>query len=423
MLKFLLIPDPAPGGGGTAVAEPPTDFVDSMVAEMNAAAGAPASGPASSPPEPAPPKPAAQPTPTPAKTEPTKPAAPATPAAKPPEKPDPNKPPVPASALDWNTAPAQFRTAFQKLKSEFDAKTTEYTQQLATTTRQMQELQAREFLTPEQKTRYTQLEERQQKLEAELYSRDYRESPEFQEKYQKKADRVFQTVQNELKGLQVTDAEGAEPRAATFADFQRVRALGESQVEQRRTAKAMFGEDADVVLGLARELKGIEDAANEEIETKRAGFQTERQKFQEQSRNDFQSSQQQFVTFDKTLAEKFNKFFGPLEGNDEFNKALQQGTEFVDANSRGFTTKTPAERAQTAAIIRRWATVWPANQILLKQKDAKIAELEATILKLQGSDPGAGGESGGATTNGGTNANGSGTDDLANEIAKLSQQV
>jgi cysteinyl-tRNA synthetase len=263
------------------------------------------------------------------------------------------------------------------------------------------------------------LETRQQQLEAELYSRDYRESPEFKAKYQAKADKIFQTVQTELKGIQVTENDVQRP--ATLADFGKIRSFGDSQVEQRRQAKALFGEDADVVLSLARELKGIEDVANDEIEAKRNGFQSERQQQQQRFQSELQTGQRVFGEYDKLLVEKFPQYFAPIEGNDEFNQALQQGVQFVDSNSTGFNQKSPEQRAQSSALIRRWASAWPANQILIKQNTAKIAELEATVLKLQGSDPGAGGESGGGMQAGGEEVGG--TDAMSAEIEKLQQQV
>jgi hypothetical protein len=167
-------------------------------------------------------------------------------------------------------------------------------------------------------------------------------------------------------------------------------------------------------------LKGIEDAANEEIEAKRTGFASEREQRQKQSQAEMQSSQQVFGSYDKLLVEKFPQYFAKQEGNDEFNNALDQGVKYVDDSSKDFNAKTPEQRAQSAAMIRRWASVWPANQILLKQNAAKIADLEATILKLQGSDPGTAGESGAGPATGGEAG---GTDGLGDEFQRLTSQV
>jgi hypothetical protein len=393
-------------------------MADQMVAEMNAATSA---APAAAPAEPtsapvaetAPAVPPAPPEAKPASTPP--PATKFVPVAKP--SPVPAKPATPV--LDWKTAPKQFKEAHEALKSRFESTERELKGKLFTTEQSMKQLEAKKFLTPEQEAKYTQLETRQQQLEAELYSRDYREAPEFKAKYQAKADKIFQTVQTELNGIQVTENDVQRP--ATLADFGKIRSFGDSQVEQRRQAKALFGEDADVVLSLARELKGIEDVANDEIEAKRNGFQSERQQQQQRFQSELQTGQRVFGEYDKLLVEKFPQYFAPIEGNDEFNQALQQGVQFVDSNSTGFNQKSPEQRAQSSALIRRWASAWPANQILIKQNTAKIAELEATVLKLQGSDPGAGGESGGGMQAGGEEVGG--TDAMSAEIEKLQQQV
>jgi hypothetical protein len=394
------------------------DMADQMVAEMNAATSA---APAAAPTEPtsapvtetaptAPPAPPeAKPASTPSSTAKVAPAA----------KPAPAQAKPVAPVLDWKTAPKQFKEAHEALKSRFESTERELKGKLFTTEQSMKQLEAKKFLTPEQEAKYAKLETRQQQLEAELYSRDYREAPEFKAKYQAKADKIFQTVQTELKGIQVTENDVQRP--ATLADFGKIRSFGDSQVEQRRQAKALFGEDADVVLSLARELKGIEDAANDEITAKRNGFQSERQQQQQRFQSELQTGQKVFGEYDKLLVEKFPQYFAPIEGNDEFNQALQQGVQFVDSNSTGFNQKSPEQRAQSSALIRRWASAWPANQILIKQNTAKIAELEATVLKLQGSDPGAGGESGGGMQAGGEEVGG--TDAMSNEIGKLMQQV
>ena len=412
---LLFMADEIPGGNGGGTpppAAPAGDFVDSMMAEMSAAGGGdggtppPATTPPAAPAAPAdPPKPAAT-------------AAPAAPAPKPASSVAPPAPKAGEPVLDWKSAPKQFKEAHEKLKSEYETTKKTLESQLTTTKQQMQALEQRKFLTPEQETKYMQLEQKQQQLEADLYSRDFRESPEFKAKYQAKADKIFQTVQNELKGLVITENDTQRP--ATLADFSKVRSLGDSMVEQRRAAKAIFGDDADVVLGMARELKAIEDAANEEIESKRANWSNERKQAEEKFNAENTSSQQFFGNFDKMLTEKFPDKFAPIADNPEFNAALQKGLEFVDTNSAGFNGKSVEERAKSAAIIRRWASSWPANQILLQQRAAKITELEARIAKLQGSDPGAGGD-GGAGGGGGSEVGG--TDAMGDEIAKLTQQV
>lgn len=422
---ILLMADPADGGGTPAPAPSGGggDFVDSMVAEMTAASTAtpPAEAPKPADPAPAAPKPAEPAKPAAAAPAP-KPAQPAQPAPAKPADPKPAAPPAkPADEkpLDWKTAPAQFRTAFETLKTQFDAKTQEYENRLAQTNQQMQALNARKYLTPEQEANYAALEKQQKALQAELYARDYRESPEFQKKYNDKAKDVLTNIYNELESIQV-NVDGGEPRKATPADFAKIRALGHSQVEQRRVARQIFGDDADVVIAAARELKGIEDAANQEIAAKRANFENEQKEARDRAQAEEQTGKKVFTEYDGLLVQKFPQYFGKQENNEEYNKALLEGEKFVDSNSAGFNAKTPEQRAQSAAMMRRFAAAFPAMQVLVKQKDATIAALQAKIEKLQGSDPGAGGEGGGG--GGGGPEDSGGSDALSQEIERLQAQ-
>jgi hypothetical protein len=313
--------------------------------------------------------------------------------------------------LDWKTAPAQFRTAHEKLQQVFEATKAELSTKITSTEQRLQEYANREYLTPEQKQQQSRLQERLQQLEADLYSRDYRESPEFKAKYEGKARKVWGNIQAELKGLQVN--EGGTPRPATVTDFQLVQAEQSSLAAQRRIAREMFGDDADVVLKFVGELRQIEDQANEEIEAKRNGWSKDREMSVSKARENQQAATRVYGEFDAALAQKY---FQPIDGNDEYNKALTEGLKFVDTNSGTFGQKTVQEQAQTAALVRRMAAAWPAQEVLLKQREGRITELEALVAKLQGTDPGAGGEGGAAATEDGER---SGTDGMIDEITKL----
>ena len=414
--RLLLAPTPEVTGQ-PAAGSGSGDGVDAMVAEMNAAA--------SSTPEPAATARAATPPPAPAAVKPPTPAPAAKPEPKaaaksaavtPTAKVEPKAADAPAN-LDWKSAPQQFRAAHEKLLAEHTQTKAGLESKLQETIRKMGDLEKRKLLTPEQEAKYHGLETNFQKLQAELYSRDFRESPEFKEKYAKRAEKVFANIKSEIQSIQIGE-EGSQ-RPATMADFAKIQALGNSQVEQRRAAKAMFGDDADVVIAAARELKSIEDAANEEIDAKRNGFQTEREKSQAALSQEVEVGTKAYETYDRLLTEKFPQYFAPIEGNDEYNKALEEGLKYVDSNSAEFSQKTPEQRAQSAAMMRRWAAAFPALRLKSKQDAAKISELEATIAKLTGGDPGNGGDGGGG--GGGAESTG-GTDAMTEEIERLQRE-
>jgi len=435
------MPGPAEGGDANGGNLPPIeaggdgDMASAMVAEMEALskgqpttppapptgspppAGAPAAKqpePGSKPPEP--PKPAAPAAKAPPQGQPPKPAAqpskPAAPAAKP-------AAPSGEPKLDWNSAPQQFRAAHEKLVQVHQQETTRLSTELQTTQGKMRELEGRKFLSPEQEQKYARLEQEQQQLQSELYARDYRESPEFKAKYETKSKAVFNRVGNNLKSLQVDDGQG-NMRPAVMSDFQKIQALGENPIEQRRMAKTLFGDDADVILADARELQSIVNQANEEIDSKRTGFQTEREKQQQQFQREMEEGRQTFTQFDQLIETKFPQYFGAIDGNDAYNKAREEGLKYVDTTTATLHTKTPQDRAFQSALLRRWAAAFPASQVLLKQSNEKIAALEAQIAKLKGTDPGELGGDGGA--GGGGSDESGGTEGLADEIATMMSQ-
>lgn len=423
--RILRIADPVLGGEGATPAPAPAggDYVDNMVAEMNAASAAepaapeippaPAAGappvpkPASAAPKSVTPPPAAKPA---AKA----PAAPAAKPAAPPAKPVPSASPV-EKPLDWKSAPEQFRAAHEKLVQVHQQETTRLTTELSQTTGKMRELEGKKFLSPDQERKYAQLEKDQQDLRADLYARDYKESPEFKAKYDAKSKVIFNRVDRNLKSLQVDDGNGNQ-RPAVPADFNKIVGLGENPIEQRRQAKAMFGEDADVVLADARELQTLHEQANEEITAKRTGYASERQKQAQQSEQEREQGMQAYTEYDGLLEQKFPQYFAPIEGNDAYNKAREEGLKYVDGVGSNLSSKTPAERAQQTALMRRWAASFPATQILLQQRGDEIQSLKDQIAKLQGTDPGALGE-GGASGGGGGEDKG-GTDTMIDELNK-----
>lgn len=418
----------APAGGGA----PEPDFVDSMVAEMNAAASkepAPSGQPA-----PAAPAGGAPATPAAKAPEAPKPGAPAAPAPKGAQPPKPTaqppKPTAPPAAkpggpaeqpLDWKTAPEQFRAAHQKLVEVHQQETNRLTTELTNTQSKMRELEGRKFLSPEQERKYADLEKDQQRLAAELYARDYAESPEFKKTFEDKAALVYQDMDRELSGMMV-NAEDGNQRQATRADFQKVvMEAFKSKTAATKMAKELFGEDnAAVVLDGAKQLAQIQREGQAAIDAKRAGYKTEREQQQQQLEQTRTAANQSFTQYDAMLEKTFPQYFAPIEGNDQYNRAREEGLNYVDSVVRGIKNDGSPQDIQSSAIVRRWAAAFPASQVIIKQQGEKIAELQALIDKLKGSDPGNLGEGGAGGGAGGEEAGG--TDALAQQIDEITRQ-
>jgi flagellar motility protein MotE (MotC chaperone) len=368
--------------------------------------------PVAAPPAPAAPPSAPAPTPTPSPAHTMESAlaefdavASPKPASAHPKAPEGTKPPEGAKPPETHPKPttppskpepkgeAQLRKELARVNGEFQKLKDQHTTELSSVQEKMKTLEQKRYWTPDEEKRYKAMEERQQQLEAELYTRDYRASPEFTEKYQKRADKVFATVGRELKGMTVQYQEDDEnkSRPATLADFNRIRALSDSLPEQRRLAKSLFGEDADIMLGHARELSAIEENANEEITTRQLTYATTRKQAEEKQAEEnrvYESSKSQF---EKLLIQKYPDMFGEDATNPEATDALRSGLSFVDSTVSNAGKMTAEERAMKNSLVRLMAGSWQRNIVKIRQLQAKVDELTADIGKYRKSDPGSGG--------------------------------
>jgi hypothetical protein len=333
-----------------------------------------------------------------------KPAAPAPAPAKPGEK-----------TLDWKTTPTEFRAAHEKALAENQRITTELNAKIQTTEGKIRELEQRRFWTAEEEERYKKLQDQSEQLQAQVYAMDYRLSPEFKTKYEQKRDKILEDVKGEVSAIKVKHGDGE--RDATMGDFARIME-GKTLGSMRKIAKEIFGDDAEVMLKYASDLKTVGEQANEEISQRQANYATERNKQQALANQDYETGRTTFTAYDAALVKAFPGKLSPLEGNAEFNDALKKGLDYIDGLSRNFSQQTVQQRANNTALSRRMAAGFFGAQILISQRDAEITELKSAIAKLQGSDPGSGGDGGaGGGAGGGQGAGGS--DSLADQIDKL----
>lgn len=353
------------------------------------------------------------------------------PAAAPPKAPEGDKPPEGAKPTAQPAKPpvvpakpepkgeAQLRKELARVNGEYQKFKEQHTTELASVQDKMKTLEQKRYWTPDEEKRYKAMETRQEQLEAELYTRDYRASPEFVVKFQNRADKIFATVGRELKGMTVQYQDGDEnkQRAATLADFNRIRALGDSLPEQRRLAKSLFGEDADIMLGHARELSAIEESANEEITNRQQTYATTRKQAEEKQAEESRVYESSKSQFEKLLIQKYPDMFGEDAANPEATDALRSGLSFVDSTVSNAVKMTAEERAMKNSLVRLMAGSWQRNIVKIRQLEAKVDELTADIGKYRKSDPGSGG--GAPPTPPATPPRGKGISGMAAEFDKL----
>ena len=323
------------------------------------------------------------------------PAAPAKPADAKPVEPKPvAKPAEPQKPVAPIKGEAMLRKRLAEVERERDDARTNSQTELGKLNGKLKELEGKRYWTQDDEKKYASMEKRQQELESNLYSVEYKESPEFKDKYQKRADKVFSTVTKELKGMTVkyTDGDEEKERQATLVDFNRIRALGDSLVEQRKLAKSLFGEDADIVLSHVRELSNIEDEATEAIETQKKSWTQNKENFLRTASENQRLARSTYESVTQQLVEKYPDIFGEDAANPEATAALKGGLDFVDAISKSVNTMSPQDAAKNTAIIRQMAGSFPRHLKVIEQLKAQLAEAKADVSKFRKSDPGSGGD-------------------------------
>lgn len=295
------------------------------------------------------------------------------------------------------SGPAQLRNRLAEIEKEYAGFKTTATQEQEKLQRQLKEYEKRPYLTKEQQERYDALEKRSKDLEAELYSRDYRESPEFTEKYQKRWESAYKSAVQRVSGLGIEseDAETGEKttRRVTESDFNRVRQAAPE--EQFPLAEKLFGRYAFIVMQDISNLRGIEDSANEEIATRQKTYHSKRQELYGTLKKQSEEYQAAHEAIDRQLVEKYPAYFGESKEEPEVTAALQHGLKTVDEAMSAAESMTPQMRAAKAAVIRRWAGAFPSLVLRLKRIEAKLKEKDDELAKYRASDPGAGGDGGG----------------------------
>ncbi len=338
--------------------------------------------------------------------EPEKPAEPKEPKAS--EKPAPAKPATPPKDESGKFVakaepakekdPVQLRKRLAEVESDLTKTRAEKESTVGELQRKMAELEKRPFLTKEQQEKYNALEDRSKQLEAQLYARSYSESPEYKEKYQKRWQARYESAVREVGRLQVkrTDENGEEStRLATQADFERVRALRGSEAAQLDEAESIFGNRASLVVKYCNELDSIEQQAQEDVATRRAKYDEEMAQRGHQSQKFVETVQQAASATESQLAEKYPEWFGKSD-DPEIEAAMKKGLGFVDSTSAEADKLDPAERGSRVATIRLLAGAFPRNALRIKRLEKQLEDANAKVSKLQGTDPGEGGDGGAA---------------------------
>lgn len=241
--------------------------------------------------------------------------------------------------------------------------------------------------------------ERAKNLEAELYARDYTESPEYKNKYQSRWDKVSANAFRDVRLLTIkttvpTEDGGTEEksRAATPQDLQRVLNAA-SRIEAEDLADELFGKRAGTVMKYRDDLEAIREEANTEVDNRRKTFDSDRQKAIENWNN--QQKQALAIRDEQTrmLQEQYPEWFGDGWETEDEKKALKEGLELVDRQ-----IEDPVELQRTLATLRLAAAAFKPAKKLIDRLRAENTQLKDDLGKYRKSDPGSGGAGGAMET-------------------------
>lgn len=216
---------------------------------------------------------------------------------------------------------------------------------------------------------------------------DYQQSDDFRENYVKPMAKTYRAAVEEV--VQLTVTEGETNRAATQADFDTLRNLPLAQ--RRANARAMFGQDADLVLGHIRDIEKLQKAGNEAIENEKVNGETRRKEEALKSERERGEYENYLKTFHDEITNEYAHIFKPGEDDKEAAEALRKGFEFVDAALKGTAGMTMKERAAYSAVLRAKVAGFDAHGLKVARLEEQNKSLLEELKKFRDSDPGTGG--------------------------------
>lgn len=231
------------------------------------------------------------------------------------------------------------------------------------------------------------LEKKTAEYEEELKFTNYVKHPEFTEKYQKPYNEAWAKAVREIEQLAVTQEDGST-RQATPQDVLALANSPLSTLDER--AEAMFGRSAARVIRHVERIRELAEAQEKAIADAKTsvGEREKAMKVQQEQRN--ARIGQILQKTNETLATKYPKWFGHEPTDTEGNALFDKGMEYVDKAFSGDPAIPEDQRISRMAVIRNKAANHDRLALHLKNANARIAELEASLKAYEESEPKAG---------------------------------
>jgi hypothetical protein len=330
--------------------------------------------------------------------------APPKPDEKPPVKPD--EPPAETETRYLKTA--DVRTRYDALKKEKATVLEPKIQQLEARIKEI-EAKAPEDTKPLVE-KLTATEKRNAELEQQIQFVDYEKSSDYQTKYYQpfleewtEAVGTFGqlTIKEQIPdGVDEMDQPKfrIQTRQATADDLEKLANMPLSEMYEK--VDELFGKASADVIGHIRNVKKLSSAME------KAKAKARKQSGEWSQQREIQTKQQRqhqvdlWTQFNKEIAERFAKLFGPEEGDTEGNALLAKGFATADilfGIGQHAKPQTPEEQVQFHAMMRNKIANHDRIARRLKVAQTELAETKAALEAYEKSEPPAG-KGGGART-------------------------
>lgn len=345
---------------------------------------------------------------------------------KPPEKPaeKPAEPEKPVKAADLRRA---YEESQRKIREELSPKV----QKLEAKIRELESSKPAELEPLQQKL--TQTEKRNAELEQQIEFLDFQKSPKFQKEYWEPYVAKYNEALNELRQVEVEEADG-NVRRGTEDDLLELWSLESGALRKRANEK--FGDSADDIVPIIKEVQRLGRAQAQALNEAQKNSETRIAERKAMTVTETAERKRKFTEYNDQLAEKFPKFFKPVDGDTEGNKRWNRGlalTELlfpthelteeeramlpesfrVDLEAHGRLSRDNVIRMH--ALIRNKAANHDRIAYALKTTRAELKEARKALAQYEQSEP----PGGGGTPSGGGTGDGRWDTDANDEIDKL----
>lgn len=245
--------------------------------------------------------------------------------------------------------------------------------------------------------RLNKAEERIKSYEDDLRYTNYSKSQEFKEKYQNRYDDRWKLAMGELNELTVPNPDGSE-RAFEAKDLLGLMNLPLKEAYAK--AQELYGDLAGTVINHRTELRRMHDEMNHALEEARTkGGEREKQLAEQRTLEQKQIDSLIATSFksvhDSSLKDPKNgRFFNQVEGDQEWNDALQRGKELAAAflhnpAAPGLSTDQRKELSEKLAANFNRAAAFGPMKLLVTRLEKKVATLEKELSGFKASSPAA----------------------------------